>query len=79
MLTCKQVSQLVSESMEQKLSLRLRMAVRLHLMMCSMCRTYKRQTLQLRNAVQIYVRHESPEHLSEDASQRIKKELKKEM
>ena len=76
MLTCKEVSKLVSESLEHQLPFRQRMGVQLHLMMCSMCRTYQRQTLQLRNAMRTYARREPTEHLSEEASQRIKNALK---
>ena len=76
MLTCKEVSELVSESLEHQLPFRQRMGVQLHLMMCSMCRTYKKQTLQLRDAMRTYARREPSEHLSKDARQRIKNALK---
>ena len=78
MLTCKEVSELVSESLERELPLRRRMAVQLHLMMCSMCRTYQKQTLQLRDAMRTYAHREPTEHLSKDARQRIKNALKAE-
>ncbi len=76
MLTCKEVSTLVSESLDHSLPLRQRMGVRFHLMMCSMCRTYKKQTLQLRDAMRTYARREPTEHLSKEARQRIKNALK---
>jgi hypothetical protein len=82
MLTCKDVSKLVSESLDRKLPLSQRMAVRLHIMMCRMCRAYQKQTLLLRNAVQAYAhsldKGESSESLPKDAAQRIKKALKTE-
>ena len=78
MLTCKEVSMLVSESMEHPLPLRQRMGVRFHLMMCSMCRTYRRQTLQLRAMFQAADRSEPESHLSEEAARRIKDTLKTE-
>lgn len=74
MLTCKEISKLVSESLDRKLSLRQRMGVQLHLMMCSLCRTYRQQMRALRNIV----RHseEFPtEHLSDEARARIKVNL----
>jgi predicted anti-sigma-YlaC factor YlaD len=78
MLTCKDVSRLVSESLEHPLPLHQRMGVQLHLMMCSMCRVYKRQMLLLRVALRTYARREPSEHLSKEAHQRIKNALKTE-
>jgi len=82
MLTCKDVSKLVSDSLDRTLPLRQRIAVRLHLMMCRMCRAYQKQTLLLRNAVKTYARsldkQDPSEHLPEDAAQRIKEALKTE-
>ena len=74
MLTCKEISKLVSQSLDRKLSLRQRMGVRFHLMMCSLCRAYEKQTLLLRNAVRTYGR-ENTERLPEESKQRIKKAL----
>ncbi len=76
MLTCKEVSTLVSESLDHPLPLRQRMGVQFHLMMCSLCRTYKKQTLQLRDAMRAYAHREPTEHLSTEARQRIKDALK---
>jgi hypothetical protein len=56
MLTCKEVSKLVSDSLERDLPFRQRLGVRMHLMMCSMCRTYKKQTLFLRDLFAGYSR-----------------------
>ena len=74
MLTCKEISKLVSESLDRKLPLRQRMVVRLHLMMCSMCRAYEDQTLLLRKAVRT-LGHDNTEKLPEESKQRIKKAL----
>ena len=78
MLTCKEVSMLVSESLEHPLPLRQRMGVRFHLMMCSMCRTYRRQTLQLRAMFQAAAHREPDGHLPEEVARRIKQSLKNE-
>lgn len=43
MLNCKDTTRLVSQQQEQPLSLRKRMALRFHLMVCSGCRNYNRQ------------------------------------
>ena len=76
MLTCKEVSKLVSESLEHPLPFRQRMGVQFHLMMCSMCRAYQKQTLLLRTALRTYARREPTEHLTKDARLRIKNALK---
>ena len=78
MLNCKEVSRLVSESLDHRLPFRQRMGVRLHLMMCSLCRTYTRQTFQLREIFRSVDRREPPGHLSKEAALRIKQVLKTE-
>ena len=74
MLTCKEISKLVSESLDRELPLRQRMAMRLHLMMCAMCRAYEKQTHLLRNAMRTYGRQNN-EKLPEESRQRIKKAI----
>jgi predicted anti-sigma-YlaC factor YlaD len=80
MLTCKEASMLVSESLEHKLPFRRRMAVRMHLLMCSLCRTYRNQMLQLCGILKEAAKPEAPieQHLPEDARERIKQVLKNE-
>ncbi len=80
MLSCKQVSQLVSESLDRDLSFRQRVGVRLHLMMCGMCRAYEKQMLLLRKIAQIYGKQAaageaSEQHLSAEARKRMKQTL----
>ncbi|TDY03924.1 zf-HC2 domain-containing protein [Thiohalophilus thiocyanatoxydans] len=43
MLNCKDTTRLLSQQQDQSLSLRRRMALRFHLMMCSGCRNYNKQ------------------------------------
>lgn len=50
MLTCKEVTHLVSESLDRELPFPKRVGVRLHLAMCKFCRRYRRQMLFLRKA-----------------------------
>ncbi|MDF7808394.1 zf-HC2 domain-containing protein [Pontiellaceae bacterium B12219] len=80
MRTCKEISKLVSESLDRELPLRERMAMRLHLMMCSLCRTYSHQMRQLRSVLKKASDVETPteQTLSEEARLRIKQALKKE-
>ena len=49
---CKDVSMLISRSMDEKMPLRIRMGIRFHLMMCSLCRNYKKQLWIIHKAVQ---------------------------
>ncbi len=51
MMTCKEVSRLVSESLEQKLALRQRIAMWFHLGMCRFCFGFRRNLLRIRLAV----------------------------
>lgn len=41
MLTCREVSRLISDSQERKLPMGIRFKMRLHLVMCKNCRTYE--------------------------------------
>lgn len=51
MLTCQQASELVSQSLDQPLSLKNRFSLKFHLMMCSACHRFNRQMRQLRSAI----------------------------
>ncbi len=48
MLTCKEVTHLVSQSLDRQMPFRTRVGVRMHLAMCRFCRRYRRQLLFLR-------------------------------
>ena len=43
MLNCKEVTQLASESLDRKLSLKEHIGLRFHLLMCKLCTRYIRQ------------------------------------
>lgn len=58
MLTCKQASQLISQSLEHPLSLSSRIKLRFHLFMCDACTRFNKQLGQLRIAVQ-RIRHDT--------------------
>jgi hypothetical protein len=81
MLSCKEVSRLVSDSLDRELSIWQRMQVRMHLMMCRFCSRFRRQTLFLRDAARRYLaagEEETPRGaaaLSLDARERIKRSL----
>ena len=81
MLTCKDVTKLVSESMDRSLPLGKRIGVRVHLLFCTFCARYERQLLQIRETVRrLAATVEEPgelpwDALSEEARERIRKSL----
>jgi predicted anti-sigma-YlaC factor YlaD len=54
MISCEDLTQFVSESMDRKLSLRQRIGVRVHLSMCTFCRRFKEQVSFMRELVDLY-------------------------
>lgn len=81
MLSCKDVTRLISELMDTSLPIGKRVGVRLHLLICRFCRRYERQLLLIRETVRRLAAMEdaygSPigEGLSEGAKERIRKSL----
>ncbi|QBG48721.1 zf-HC2 domain-containing protein [Verrucomicrobia bacterium S94] len=81
MLSCKEVSRLISESLDRKLPFRQRIGVRMHLMMCSLCRRYRAQAVYLRYLFTHIAGDDRKgtfpeERLSEPARERIKQILR---
>ena len=54
MLTCKEATHLISESLDRDLPLHKRMGVRVHLFFCKFCRRYRRQLVFLQKAGRHY-------------------------
>lgn len=81
MLSCKDVTRLISESMDTSLPIGKRIGVRLHLLICKFCARYERQLLLIRDTVRRLaaaegIPGEPPwETLSEEAKARIRKSL----
>lgn len=80
MLRCREISLLVSESMERRLPWRTRMQVWMHLALCRLCAGFARQVRLLHRAL-----HDHPERLadterdaalSSQARERIKASLR---
>jgi hypothetical protein len=83
MLSCKEVSHLVSQSLDRKLPLWQRIQVRLHLLMCRFCSRFRKQVLFLKDAAHHYllaVEADTAEvarpGLSPEARDRMKRSLK---
>ena len=74
MLSCKQASQLLSQSLDRQLLRRELIGLRLHLMLCSMCRRFGRQIIGMRKMVRRLrqqIEHDETVKLSTEAKQRI--------
>jgi predicted anti-sigma-YlaC factor YlaD len=56
MLTCKEITQLVSDGLDRNLTFLERSLVRFHLLYCVACRRYRRQIRFLRAAAVRYLR-----------------------
>lgn len=85
MLSCKEVPRLVSESLDRKLSLRQRIAMRIHLFMCKLCARYERQIHFIKRATRWYTSKNAfspeslgPSSLSSEARERMKQHLRNE-
>ena len=59
MMSCREASQLVSESLDHKLPLHKLAGLKMHLMMCSMCRRFARQLRVIRQAMPAFVEMEA--------------------
>ncbi|MDA1274552.1 MAG: zf-HC2 domain-containing protein [Verrucomicrobia bacterium] len=80
MPSCKEISELVSASMDGNLPMRRRLSIRFHILMCSFCRRYEKQLLLLRIGTKHYAEpDENPVEasLSAAASERLKRALER--
>ena len=79
MLHCREISRLVSESMERPFTFRERLQVGMHLAMCRLCYGFSRQIRLLRTAARREIPPADPSMqatLSDDARRRIKAALR---
>ena len=79
--SCKKITGMISESMDQELPLSRRMGIRFHLMMCSLCRRYQQQLFYIRSVLRQDKKADdiSVQTLSQDARERIEKKLTDEL
>jgi len=77
---CKEVTRMVSESMDTELPWGQRMKMRMHLSMCKYCSRFKKQLELLRKASQSLAAHpvepDASSVLSQDVRDHIKKALR---
>jgi len=80
--TCKEVSRIASEVMEQNISLRRRIEYKLHLMICSLCMRYVQQLQTMREVAHQHTAKmetgvaKPSSQLSRDARERMKQALR---
>lgn len=83
MLSCKEATRLISESLEHALPFHKRMALRFHLMMCRFCARFEKQIIFLREVFKRYGKQEQAEDtisadspcLSPEAHERMKRRI----
>jgi hypothetical protein len=84
MLSCEEVTRLLSEFLDRPLPLRARLSVSLHLFLCKWCDRFRRQLLLIRQVLRQGAEHlEGPDvpalpSLSPDARERITRLLAQE-
>ncbi len=57
MLSCREATQMVSESMDRKLPFQDRVLIRMHLLMCRYCSRFSKQMKILRNVSRAHAEH----------------------
>lgn len=53
MLSCKDASQIISQSLDRQLTMRERFAVKLHLLICKYCKQFNQQLQTIRAALKL--------------------------
>lgn len=79
MLSCKQASELVSQSLDRHLTIRERMSVRFHLLICAACARFSRQLAFMQVTIKKFIADTEQNKelkLSSDAKERMTKIIK---
>ncbi len=76
MLSCKETSELLSRAQDERLTFTERMGMRIHLLMCRLCRGYEKQLLFIRKATESLAQDsahddEAATSLSPEARERV--------
>ena len=81
MFNCREVSKMVSRSMDERLPFHTRMAIGIHLLMCKFCSRAKKQLQFIRDNIQLYDTQieslELPLEMDSETKARIKDALRK--
>ena len=77
MFKCKDISHLISRSMDQKLPLQVRIGIKFHLMMCNLCLRYKKQLELISKAISKIETAKKDNYPTAHLPDQIKKEIKK--
>lgn len=80
MPSCKEISALISQSMDHRLPLMKRLSIRLHVSMCFLCRRYEKQLTLLREGAGHYANpdeNEDEQSLSPEARERLQKAVER--
>ena len=64
MFSCKEVTRLVSESLDQTLPFYQRLGILIHLMMCQFCTRYRKQLLMLKETIRLVAEQSEDLHAS---------------
>lgn len=80
MLSCKESSKLVSESLDRPLTWKERINLKIHLMMCRLCTNYARQITFITTSARKYLQYTNETQqqdlkLTEERRQRIKQAI----
>ena len=77
MKSCKEVSKLVSQALDRRLTLRERLTVKMHLLICKMCCHYQQQIKFIAAASRKFLQQDADKlQLSDEARSRIQEILK---
>ena len=81
MLSCKETSELLSRAQDERLTFTERMGVRIHLLMCRLCRRYEKQLRFIRKATESLAQgsahdDEAAMSLPPEARERVKEALR---
>jgi predicted anti-sigma-YlaC factor YlaD len=59
MMNCKQATQLLSEKMDRTLTTKEKLALKMHITLCSACRQFGNQMIDLRTISKSYVKNQN--------------------
>lgn len=80
MFNCREISRLVSDSMDRRLSWQRRMGIRFHLLMCRHCTRYQQQLRYIRKLLRTFAsasEDSSYQVLDEQAKERLRRLVEK--